>query len=85
VIMDAVLAKLEELTIDEIHQAHSEWRLVDILTQTRLTDKTRQAVLETIKHKGWNLTEIRSKLTLSMQILENRNRKIARFWLDALI
>ena len=85
VIMDAVLAKLEELTIDEIRQAHSEWRLVDILTQTRLTEKTRQAVVETLKNKGWELAEITTKLTLSVQVLENRNRKIASFWLDALI
>ena len=56
--MDAALAKLEELTIVEIRKAHSEWRLVDMLAQTRLTDKTRQAVLETIQEKGWDLAEV---------------------------
>jgi uncharacterized membrane protein len=85
VIMDAALAKLEELTIEEIRKAHSEWRLVDMLTQTRLTEKTRQAVLETIRDKGWDLAEVTARLVRSMQVLENRNRKIAQKWLDALV
>ncbi len=84
VIMDAALAKLEELTIEEIRRAHSEWRLVDILTQTRLTDKARQAVLETVRENGWDKAEVTAKLVRTMQILENRNRKIAQKWLDAL-
>ncbi len=84
IIMEAALAKLEELTIQEIQKAHSEWRLVDILGQTRLTEKTRQAVLATIKDKGWALAGITSKLVKSMQILEKRNRKIADQWLQAL-
>ena len=84
VIMDAALDKLEELTIDEIRKAHSTWRLVDILTQTRLTEKTRLAVLETIQAKGWDLEDVCDKLVQYMQILENRNRKIAQKWLDAL-
>ncbi len=82
--MDAALARLEDLTIDEIRKAHSSWRLVDILTQTRLTEKTRQAVIETIQSKGWDLADICDKLVQYMQILENRNRKIAQKWLDAL-
>ena len=84
VIMDAALAKLEELTIVEIRKAHSEWRLVDMLAQTRLTDKTLQAVLETIQEKGWDLAEVRDFLVTSMTVLENRNRKIAQKWLEAL-
>ena len=84
VIMDSALAKLEELTIVEIRKAHSAWRLVDMLTQTRLTEKTRQAVLETIVEKSWELAEVRDRLIRNMAILENRNRKIARKWLEAL-
>jgi hypothetical protein len=57
---------------------------VDILTQTRLTEKTRQAVLETIQAKSWDLADVTAKLVMSMSILENRNRKIAQKWLDAL-
>jgi phosphomannomutase len=84
VIMDAALAKLEELTIAEIRKSHSAWRLVDILTQTRLTENARQSVLETIQAKGWDLADVTAKLVMSMSILENRNRKIAQKWLDAL-
>jgi len=84
VIMEAALAKLEELTIQEIRKAYSQWRLVDMLSQTRLTDKTRQAVEETIQDKAWEKTEVIAKLVKSMGILENRNRKIASRWQEAL-
>jgi len=83
-IMDAALERLELLTIEEIRKAYSEWRLVDMLSQTRLTEKTRKAVEMTITDKGWKMPEVTAKLVQSMQILENRNRKIAQKWLDAL-
>jgi phosphomannomutase len=85
VIMDAALAKLEELTIDEIRKAHSEWRLVDMLSQTRLTEKTRQAVLETIAGNNWEMAEVTAKLVKNMQVLEKRNHKIANKWLKAML
>ncbi len=84
VIMDAALDKLEELTIDEIRKAYSVWRLVDMLSQTRLTEKTLQAVRQTIETKGWEHAEVIEKLKKAMQILENRNRVIAKRWFDAL-
>jgi len=84
VIMDAALAKLEELTIEEISKAHSDWRLVDILSQTKLTEKTRGAVKAIIATRGWPLVEIKDKLKKLMAALEARNRKIAAKWLEAL-
>lgn len=84
VIMDAALYKLEDLTIEEIRKAYSEWRLVDMLSQVRLTEKTRQAVLETIKINNWERAKVTAKLTKSMQVLEMRNRKIVAKWLAAL-
>jgi phosphomannomutase len=84
IIMDAVQDKLEELTIVEIRKAHSEWRLVDMLAQTRLTEKVRSAVLETIQTNGWDLPGVIEKLKKSMLVLENRNRKIAQKWTEAL-
>jgi len=84
VIMEAALAKLEELTIQEICNAYGQWRLVDMLSQTRLTEKTRKAVEETIQDKGWDRAEVIAKLVKIMGILENRNRKIASRWLEAL-
>ena len=84
VIMDAALAKLEELTIEEITKAHSEWRLVDMLSQTKLTEKARSAVKATIAARGWSLVEIKDKLKKLMAALEARNRKIADAWLKVL-
>jgi hypothetical protein len=84
VVMDAALDKLEELTIVEIRKAHSVWRLVDILSQTRLTDKARQAVIGTIEKNQWDLEDVTAKLMKTMLVLENRNRKIAQKWLDVL-
>ncbi len=83
-LMDAALERLELLTIEEIRKAHSEWRLVDILSQTRLTEKACQAVKATVGDKGWKMSDVTAKLTRSMTILENRNRKIAQKWLDVL-
>ncbi len=84
VIMDAALAKLEDLTIEEIKKAHSQWRLVDMLSQTKLTEKTREAVKKTIADRGWTLVEVREKLKKLMAALEARNRKIADAWLKVL-
>jgi phosphomannomutase len=84
VIMDAALAKLEELTIVEIRKAYSQWRLVDMLAQTRLTEKTKDAVRETVEKNNWALSEVTDKLVKSMRVLENRNRKIAGKWLAVL-
>ena len=83
-IMDAALSVLEELTIQEIRKAYSPWRLVDMLSQTRLTEKTREAVVETIEDKGWEMVDVTAKLARSMQILEKRNTKIAAKWLEVL-
>ncbi len=83
-IMDAALSKLEELTIIEIRKAHSEWCLVDMLTQTRLTEKTCLSVIETVATNGWAKSDIAAKLKRAMQVLEKRNRKIAQKWLEAL-
>ncbi len=84
-IMDAALERLEDLTIVEIRKAYSQWRLVDMLAQTRLTDKTRAAVVDRIQEMGWDLQDVRDKLVTTMQILENRNRKIALAWSQALL
>jgi phosphoglucomutase len=84
VIIDAALAKLENLTIEEIEKAHSGWRLVDILSQTRLTEKTRAAVEGKIVQEGWAVAEVRAKLMLLMAALEARNRKIAAAWMKVL-
>ena len=84
VIIDAALAKLENLTIEEIAKAHSGWRLVDILSQTRLTEKTRAAVEGKLAGEGWAVAEVRAKVMVLMAALEARNRKIAAAWMKVL-
>ncbi len=84
VIIDATLARLEALTINEINAAYSQWRLVDILSQTSFTEKTWQAVEAVIDRKGWPVDAVKDKLVKLMAALETRNRKIAALWLDAL-
>ncbi len=84
VIMAAALGVLEDLTIDEIRKAYSVWRLVDMLSKTRFTEKTLAAVLDTIKTNQWDMGEVTAKLVRTMAILEARNRKIAARWLEAL-
>ncbi|MFA7407488.1 MAG: hypothetical protein WCY93_06570, partial [Anaerolineaceae bacterium] len=61
-----------------------QWRLVDMLSQTRFTEKTCQAVQATIAARGWPVAEIKVKLLTLMGALEARNRKIAAVWLEEL-
>ena len=84
VIIDAALDQLETLTIQEICAAYSQWRLVDMLSQTRFTEKTCQAVQATIAARGWPVAELKVKLLTLMGALEARNRKIAAVWLEEL-
>jgi phosphomannomutase len=84
VIMEAALGVLEDLTIEEIRKAYSIWRLVDMLSQSRFTEKTLSAVLKTIEANDWEMAEVAGKLVKTMGILEDRNRKIAAKWLEAL-
>jgi hypothetical protein len=82
--MEAALGVLEDLTIAEIRKAYSIWRLVNMLSQSRFTEKSLEAVLETIEAKDWEMAEVAAKLVKTMAILEDRNRKIAAKWLEAL-
>ena len=84
VLIDSALAKLEALTVEEIRKAYNEWRLADILSQTQLTENTRQAVEDKIQSEGWAYLDVKTKLMALMAVLEDRNRKIAGRWLDAI-
>jgi len=83
-VMAEALRRLEMLTIEEIRKAHSEWRLVDILSQTKLTEDSKLAVLDTIAKKGWTKDAVLAKLSNAMLVLENRNRKVAAKWVNVL-
>jgi phosphoglucomutase len=83
-LMAEALRRLELLTIDEVHKAYSEWRLVDMLAQTRLTPDLLIAVMETIAKNGWQKADILAKIRKMMLVLENRNRKVAQKWVEVM-
>ena len=82
--MAEVLKKLEDITVATLRKAHSEWHLVDMLCQSRLSEHTEQAVRETISNQGWNIADILSKINQMTQTLEKRNRKVIQAWHKAL-
>jgi phosphomannomutase len=82
--MAEVLKKLEDITADTLRKAHSPWHLVDMLCQSRLSDRTEQAVREVIAKYQWNMADILAKIDLMTQTLEKRNRKVILAWHKAL-
>ena len=82
--MAEVLKKLEELTAETLQKAHSEWHLVDMLCQSRLSQQTEQAVRKTISNHQWEMQDILAKIDLMTQTLEKRNRKVIQAWKKAL-
>ena len=82
--MAEVLEKLEDITADTLRKAHSPWHLVDMLCQSRLSDRTEQAVREVIAKYQWSMADILAKIDLMTQTLEKRNRKVIQAWHKAL-
>jgi phosphomannomutase len=82
--MAEVLKKLEDITADTLRKAHSPWHLVDMLCQSRLSDRTEQAVREVISRQQWSIADILAKIDLMTQTLEKRNRKVIQAWHKAL-
>ncbi|HOU00537.1 MAG TPA: hypothetical protein PLE00_07665, partial [Anaerolineaceae bacterium] len=82
--MAEVLKKLEDITADTLRKAHSPWHLVDMLCQSRLSDRTEQAVREVISRQHWSMADILAKIDLMTQTLEKRNRKVIQAWHKAL-
>ena len=82
--MAEVLEKLEDITADTLRKAHSPWHLVDMLCQSRLSERTEQAVREVISRQHWSMADILAKIDLMTQTLEKRNRKVIQTWHKAL-
>lgn len=82
--MAEVLKKLEDITAGTLRKAHSEWHLVDMLCQSRLSDHTEKAVRDVIASQQWDLADILAKIDLMTQTLEKRNRKVIQAWRHAL-
>ncbi|MBN1889225.1 MAG: hypothetical protein JW850_14625 [Thermoflexales bacterium] len=86
-LMQTVLDKLDELIAREIKQAATEWRLVDILTTTKLSSQLIDAVKATADEHKWSLESIVRKLekvTEAPRYLEGRNKRMANRWINAL-
>lgn len=79
-LMQDTLDVLENLSIEQVQQAQSKWRLVDILCQTRVGDALVQAVKDTLQTRGWTRAEITDMIKASLPTLENRTRKLALNW-----
>jgi phosphomannomutase len=87
-LMKTVLKKLEEFTISEIQNAHSEWRLADILAFTTFSPAILKTVNNVLATKdGWSVANLVSKLQALLQTndyLEGRNRKMVIKWVESL-
>ncbi len=84
-LMEAALSRLAELSAEEIKQAHSEWRLVEILSSTKASPALRQAVHAVIeKHEDWTPGSVVGKLLRMLPTVEGRNQKAIRAWIDVL-
>ena len=83
--MDAALEDLQELSAEEIREAHSEWRLADILSATRISDTTVEAARQTLQqHEGWSTQSLTRKLQEMVPLVENRDRKTIDEWSEVL-
>lgn len=83
--MEIALERLAELSANEIREAHSEWRLADILSATQLSPalvKTVKSVIDS--HDGWSRQSVTSKLERILPAIERRNQRAVRAWIAAL-
>ncbi|MFZ6027845.1 MAG: hypothetical protein ACOYYS_09030 [Chloroflexota bacterium] len=86
-LMQSVLAHLESLITRELLEAATEWRFVDVLTVTKLTDSALQAAKDAIAKHGWQKQDILTKLSIVVndpEYLEGRNRRATEKWHAAL-
>jgi hypothetical protein len=83
-LVQSVLNKLDEFTIQEIEQAYRLERLTDLLATT--SPGTWNTVLAAVRVKlqkeGWNRGDLVTALQQKMPHLENRNKDIAKKWLN---
>ena len=80
-LIEEALKVLEQVSIVEVEKAKTEWRLVDIISQTQPSPALVAAAKRVMAERGWM---VKDKLLIAMPTLENRTQKIARKWLDEL-
>ncbi len=86
-LMQNVLDRLETLIAQQLAEAQTEWRFVDILTVTKFTDAMLAKAKESIQHHGWSRASVAAKLEIVVndpEYLEGRNRRMTAKWLEAL-
>lgn len=82
--MREVLRRLELITMDALRGARSEWHLVDMLAQSKLSLQTLEVVRSLIAENAWQLDEILMHIERMTLTLEKRNRKVISGWYEAL-
>jgi len=84
-LMETALERLGELSAVEIQKARSEWRLADILSTTKASDALTQVTKSVVAaYKGWSRQGVISKLERMLPIVERRNQRAIRSWIEAL-
>jgi phosphoglucomutase len=80
------LDQLDTFTIQEIQQAYRLERLADLLATTSPGnwDRVLAAAQEKMHQTGWQPTALAEALNQKLPHLENRNKDIARQWLEKL-
>jgi phosphomannomutase len=81
----SALERLAELSAAEIQNAHSEWRLADILSASQSSPaliQTTHSVLDS--HDDWSQQTLISKLERMLPTVERRNQHAIHAWIAAL-
>jgi phosphomannomutase len=86
-LMETALKRLEELSAAEVQRAHSEWRLADILSATKLSPAlvgTIKSVIDSHAGDGWSCQSVTAKLERILPVTERRNQHTIRAWIESL-
>lgn len=86
--MQEVLDKLTSLTVEMIRSIETEWRLAELLTTAAYNEVVLAAIKDTLIVRGWQPAVLAEKIQRMVAwegCLEQRNRRMARKWIEALI
>lgn len=84
-LMRSALARLEQLCVDEIRRASSEWRLADVVAVTSLSPTVLEATRSKLAAQpGWSAARLVATLRTLLPSLERRSQRTCAAWIDAL-
>jgi phosphomannomutase len=81
---EAALQRLAEHSAAEIKNAHSPWRLADILSSTRLSPSLIESVRSKLTDAHWSDQDVITKLKRILPTVEHRNQEAIEKWITAL-